>query len=66
MFSFFENDFCLYIKWKGFILFNLFFVCEAQFILKQFFLSKNKIFQKLGIFKCKILFLGYILIFGSL
>jgi hypothetical protein len=34
----FGEDFCLYIKCRGFILINLFFVCEAQFI------SKEKIF----------------------
>jgi hypothetical protein len=31
----FGEDFCLYIKCRGFILINLFFVCEAQFISKQ-------------------------------
>jgi hypothetical protein len=31
----FGEDFCLYIKCKGFILIDLFFVCEAQFISKQ-------------------------------
>jgi hypothetical protein len=31
----FGKDFCLYIKCRGFILINLFFVCEAQFISKQ-------------------------------
>jgi hypothetical protein len=30
------------------------------------FLSKNIFFHKLGIFKCKILFFGFIFILGSI
>jgi hypothetical protein len=61
MHSFLKNDFCWYIKCKGFILIDLFFVCEAQFISKQKIFVYKYFFHKLGIFKCKI-FLGFILI----
>jgi hypothetical protein len=59
MHSFLKNDFCWYIKCKGFILIDLFFVCEAQFISKQKIFVYKYFFHKLGIFKCKIFFRFY-------